>query len=83
MAVEKFENEDWAYGYVMRFIEDRFGIPREKISPTDRLADLGMDSLEHVEFVMGLEDELKVEVPEELGPVDTVADMIELVRRLR
>ena len=43
-------------------------------------ADLGMDSLDAVEFVMALEDEFQLEVPDEiLDSFKTVQDVIDFV----
>ncbi|MFI5385637.1 MAG: phosphopantetheine-binding protein [Fimbriimonadales bacterium] len=50
-------------------------------SVSDRLDDLMIDSLDLVELIMGLEDELGVDPPEK--DIRTVGDLIEMVRRSR
>lgn len=76
--------QDWAWEYVVGSLADQFGIGRDGILPTDRLADLSFDSLDILEFVMTLEDEFGRDVPEsELADIETVGDLVELVRELR
>ena len=50
--------------------------------PSDRLRELGMDSLELVEMLIQIESELGVDINErELYGVTTVQDLIQLVER--
>ena len=50
----------------------------KKFTPTARLiGDLGLDSLDHVEFIMKIEDEFHTEVPDDVGDTwKTVGDVI-------
>lgn len=57
-------------------------LPEDQIRPDADLASLGMGSLEQIECVMALEDELRVELPlSDLRQLRTVGDVIEAVRQ--
>lgn len=57
-------------------------VPEEQLSPEAELASLGMGSLEQIECVMALEDELQIELGiADLRKLRTVADVIEAVRQ--
>src|SRR5271168_5052554 len=50
---------------VRDFASKQFGIPRQRVSPSSSLAeDLGIDSLDLVEFIMDVEKEFGVTLPE-------------------
>lgn len=68
---------------VIRLISVCFEIPEADIRPTSTWQDHGADSLDLVELVMALEDELGVCFnTDELGAVKTVADLIDVVEQL-
>ncbi|MEQ1936175.1 MAG: acyl carrier protein [Fimbriimonadaceae bacterium] len=71
--------EDWAYREVIAIVARILKVSPHSISPRDRLADLSFDDLEMVEFVMEFEEHFPMKVLPE--SVDTVADLIEFVRR--
>jgi acyl carrier protein len=57
-------------------------IPEELVRPEAELESLGMGSLEQIECVMALEDELEIELPiADLRKLHTVNDVIEVVRQ--
>jgi acyl carrier protein len=54
----------------------------ETVAAATRLDDLGADSLTFMEIVMGVEDELGVEISDEdIEKVVNIGDFIELVKR--
>jgi acyl carrier protein len=56
-------------------------IPEELVRPDAELAQLGMGSLEQIECVMALEDELRIELPiADLRKLRTVQDVIDAAR---
>jgi acyl carrier protein len=76
--------DDWATQYVLTFLTERTGRERSSIRPDDRIADLLIDSLDIVEFMMGVEDEFGIELPDPSRvEVETVDDAIAWVRRSR
>lgn len=57
-------------------------VPEELLRPEADLTELGIGSLEQIECVMALEDELKIELPiADLRRLRTVEDVIEAVRQ--
>lgn len=63
---------------VKRVIADQLGIPVAEVHPEMSLDDLGADSLDNVEIVMGLEEEFELEIPQEQGEaLDTVQQAID------
>ena len=67
---------------VIRIVEKHFGVTSDKITDTTHFVDdLGADSLSNVEFVMELEDEFGIEIPEdEADKIRTVGAAIEYIK---
>ena len=67
---------------VVALLTRRLGISPEMVTPSAQLADdLGVDSVDAVEFTLGLEREFNVALPDEvIADVRTVQDVIDLVR---
>jgi len=67
---------------VVALLTRRLGISPEMVRPTAELAeDLGVDSVDAVEFTLGLEREFNVALPDQvIADVRTVQDVIDLVR---
>ena len=56
---------------------DSLGVSPEEIQPYTKFLDLGVDSLEMTQLLLELEDELKLEIPQDdLARVHTVADVV-------
>lgn len=67
---------------VIRALSQSAMVPADAIRPEMTLDTLGMGSLEQIECVMALEDELHVELPvADLRNLRTVGDVIEAVRQ--
>lgn len=58
---------------------DQLGIDEDEITLDAQFKeDLGADSLDLMEMVMGLEDEYGIEIPvEELEQIETIGDLVE------
>jgi acyl carrier protein len=57
-------------------------VPAESLTPEKTLASLGIGSLEQIECILALEDELKVELQDaDLWKLKTVGDVFEAVKR--
>jgi len=69
---------------VKQILTSRLGIPAQEISPDAKLAeDLGMDSLDAVEFAIAAEREFDLALSDEqVAKLRTVADIMGLVARL-
>jgi acyl carrier protein len=67
---------------VIAILTERLGIPPETVTPTSELAeDLGVDSVDAVEFALALEREFDITLPDAaLVDVKTVQDVIDQVR---
>ena len=77
-------SEDTAVAHrVIEVLIQRLGMSPEIVAPTAELAeDLGVDSVDSVEFALALEREFGVALPDAgLADVRTVQDVIDLVRR--
>jgi acyl carrier protein len=66
---------------VLKVISDQLGMPLEDITLNQTHEDLGADSMDDVELVMGLEDEFEIELnDDEVERCVNVADLVNLVR---
>lgn len=67
---------------VFKIVEKHFGVTAEKITDnTNFVDDLGADSLANVEFVMDLEDEFGIEIPEDVADkIRTVGAAIDYIK---
>ena len=68
---------------VVAILTQRLGISPEVVRPTAELAeDLGVDSVDAVEFTLALEREFNVALPDAIiADVRTVQDVVDLVRQ--
>ena len=66
---------------VVALLTQRLGISPEMVTPTAELAeDLGVDSVDAVEFALALEREFNVALPDQIiADVRTVQDVVDLV----
>ena len=66
---------------VVAILTPRLGISPDLVAPTAELAeDLGVDSVDAVEFALALEREFNVTLPDEIiADVRTVQDVVDLV----
>ena len=62
---------------IKEIIVEKLTCEADKIIPTASFADLGADSLDAVELIMGFEEEFGIEIPdEEAEKMKTVGDAI-------
>ena len=84
----------WECGYLFGVMSDiltrvkkvtveELGVKEEEVVETASFTeDLGADSLDVVEFVMALEDEFGIEIPdEEVGEIKTVGNAVEYITK--
>ncbi len=69
---------------VIELAGEIIGVEKEKVSLDSSFsADLGYDSLDAVEFIMLVEDEFDIDVPdEERDNIITVRNAVEVIRKL-
>lgn len=61
---------------------EQLGINPEQVEPSARLADLGADSLDHVEIVMALDQEFGLDITDEdSDKFVTVGDILNYIER--
>ena len=60
---------------IRNFLIERLGVESHQIHPEALLAELGVDSLMLAELMFEAEDRLGIEIPSDLSPPRTVADM--------
>lgn len=60
---------------IRTFLTDRLGVQPEQVTPDALLAELGVDSLMLAELMFEAEDRLGIEIPSDVQPPKTVADM--------
>jgi acyl carrier protein len=60
---------------------DRFDFNVEELKPKTTLEDLGLDSLDKIEFMFDIEKEFHIKIPDEEFKVTTIQDMVDAVDR--
>lgn len=68
---------------VIELASDQVDIPKEQISLNSQfVADLGFDSLDKVEFMMTVEDEYDISIPDEnVDTITTVQDAVQAIQK--
>jgi len=65
---------------VLKLISEQSGKPAYDLKGDDNRSDLGFDSLDDVEFIMALEEQFDIEIPDVHGEgLKTVRDVIDYV----
>ena len=75
--------DDAVYQEVVRWLNDHTGVREDVMGPWTVLRDLVEDSLEYVEVVMSFEDQFGADVRHPTTRLDSVADLVTYVRKLR
>jgi acyl carrier protein len=60
---------------------DKFDFNVEELKPKTTLEDLGLDSLDKIEFMFDIENEFHIKIPDEEFKVTTIQDMVDAVNR--
>ncbi|MBL8672141.1 MAG: acyl carrier protein [Alphaproteobacteria bacterium] len=72
---------DWLERRVCDGIAGLYGIAPDQVTLAARLIDLGTDSLRFAELVLWLHDRFGIAEPDGLESVETVGDLVGLIRR--
>ena len=69
---------------VCKILADQFGVAENSLNmDTAFIEDLGADSLDLYQIILGVEDAFDIEIPqEEAEKIVTVADAIDLIQRV-
>ena len=72
---------------VMSVIKKKIRVDRSEITMDDRLADLGLESLDALELVFDLEEEFEIEIPvnandAQIGGFEKVSDVVAAVQKI-
>ena len=59
----------------------KFDFNIEELKPTATLEDLGLDSLDMVEFMFDIENEFKIKIPDQEFKVTTIQEIVDAVDR--
>ncbi|WP_137920661.1 phosphopantetheine-binding protein [Hydrogenophaga sp. 2FB] len=60
---------------IRTFLTDRLGVEPDQVRPESLLADLGVDSLMLAELMFEAEDRMGIDIPSDVTPPKTIADM--------
>lgn len=60
---------------IRTFLTDRLGVEPDQVQPASLLADLGVDSLMLAELLFEAEDRMGIDIPSDIEPPKTIADM--------
>ena len=72
---------------VMSVIKKKIRVDRSEIAMDDRLADLGLESLDALELVFDLEEKFDIEIPvnandAQIGGFEKVSDVVAAVQKI-
>ena len=72
---------------VMSVIKKKIRVDRSEITMDDRLADLGLESLDALELVFDLEEKFDIEIPvnandAQIGGFEKVSDVVAAVQKI-
>uniref|UniRef100_B8HK64 Acyl carrier protein n=1 Tax=Cyanothece sp. (strain PCC 7425 / ATCC 29141) TaxID=395961 RepID=B8HK64_CYAP4 len=69
------------FGRVKKIVTERLDVEDSQVTPeANFINDLGADSLDVVELVMGLEEEFEIEIPDEAAEgIKTVQDAVNYI----
>ena len=66
---------------IKNVLNDKIGCDTENVTAETTLAELGIDSLDTMELVVGLEDEFEVELDFGEAKVGTIGDIMALIEK--
>ncbi|MGA2463479.1 MAG: phosphopantetheine-binding protein [Thermodesulfobacteriota bacterium] len=64
-----------------RLFIDKFDFNIEELKPETTLENLGLDSLDMIEFMFDIENEFKIKIPDQEFKVITIQDIVDAVDR--
>lgn len=69
---------------IKELIEEEMNIPADTVSQESKIAeDLGADSIDAIELIMGIEEEFDIEISDdEAMSIKTVGDLVKVIEKL-
>lgn len=68
---------------VVEFMLEMAALPKDNVKLSDNFGELGLDSLDVVEVVMGVEEHFKINIPDkEAQELVTVQDLVNLTEKI-
>lgn len=68
---------------LQQLIQQKYGLDAAAIAPDASMRASGVDSLALVEFIFEVEDRYGINIPDTVQGLDTLAELAEIVDRLR
>lgn len=70
---------------IKELVEQEMNIPAESITLESRIAeDLGADSIDAIELIMGVEEEFDIEISDEVAmDIKSIGDLVEVINNLK
>ncbi|MDY0277388.1 MAG: acyl carrier protein [Acholeplasma sp.] len=70
---------------IKELVVQEMNIPAEKVTLESKIAeDLGADSIDAIELIMGVEEEFGIEISdEEAMNIKTIGDLVDVINRLQ
>jgi acyl carrier protein len=66
---------------IQHLLQKNFLLTPDQVFPDRRLTDFAIDSLSMIEFMLMLENEFEISLPDERGDIRTVADIVNMVEK--
>lgn len=71
------------FSNIAKIVSDQMNIQEDTISESSRLDMLGVDSLDRVEIIMKLEEELNVQIDDQkASDIQTIKDVVDYVNEI-
>jgi acyl carrier protein len=67
---------------LQQILADDYKLAPDRLAPSARLDELGVDSLGVMELMFKLEDEFRIRLPSERAPLSTVGEVADYIDRL-
>ena len=67
---------------LINLFAETFGVAEEKLLPGATLESLGLDSLAVIEFLFQIEDQFKIQIPDQSSPPRTLEEIVHLIEPL-
>lgn len=67
---------------IKKLFLESFDFPEERLHPQATIEDIGLDSLDKIEFLFELEKEFDIRIPDREVKLNSIQDMVTVIERL-